>query len=134
MAVVVLGLFLLTDRRKQSRPKPVEQKTGQTVPSLETILTRPDEYSVTGLWREADDLARAGKAREAVRTLYLAVLALLHRSSLIRFERTRTNGEYVRQLRSKELLHAPFAGMTNLFEVKWYSESACEPDDYATCR
>ena len=97
-------------------------------------MTRPDEYSVSGLWREADNLARAGRARDAVRTLYLAVLALLHRANLIRFERTRTNGEYVRQLRSRETLRTPFAGMTSLFEVKWYSESTCEASDYTTCR
>ena len=33
--------------------------------------------------------------REAVRTLYLAILALLHRENVIRYERTRTNGGIV---------------------------------------
>ena len=34
-------------------------------------------------WR-AEELARAGRCLEAVRALYLAVLALLHRADLIR--------------------------------------------------
>jgi Domain of unknown function (DUF4129) len=134
LAVLILALVLSWQRHDGPKPKTLAQESGQEAPSLETILTRPDQYSVAGLWREADELARAGRLREAVRILYLAVLALLHRSNLIRFERTRTNGEYVQQLRSRESLHAPFRHMTSLFEVKWYSESDCQPLDYQTCR
>jgi hypothetical protein len=134
VATLVVATVQFWQRRQQQPAKPVTQQSGVAVPSLENILTNPHEFSVTGLWREADDLARAGRGREAVRTLYLAVLALLHRASLIRLERTRTNGEYLRQLRSRDTLHTPFAGMTNLFEIKWYSENTCEPTDYQACR
>jgi Domain of unknown function (DUF4129) len=134
LAVLILALVLSWQRRDAPKPNTPPQESGQEAPSLETILTRPDQYSVTGLWREADELARAGRLREAVRTLYLAVLALLHRSNLIRFERTRTNGEYVQQLRARENLQAPFRQMTNVFEVKCYSESDCQAPDYETCR
>jgi hypothetical protein len=134
VALVVVSVKLFLDGRKPTSPKPAPQETGQTAPTLETILARPDGFSVTQLWREADQLAGAGRMREAVRMLYLAVLALLHRTNLIRFERTRTNGEYVRQLRSQETLRAPFADMTRLFEIKWYSESGCDSADYRACR
>jgi hypothetical protein len=134
VAILIVALIQGLQGRKRKPSNPVVQQAGQLTPSLETILTNPNEYSVTGLWREADELARAGRLREAVRTLYLAVLALLHRANLIRFERTRTNGEYVRQLRSRDDLRMPFSGMTNLFELKWYSESACETADYHACR
>jgi hypothetical protein len=110
------------------------EETGSAAPSLESILTQPERYTVSGLWAEAESLARDGRHREAVRALYLAVLALLHRSNLIRFERTRTNGEYVHQLRPRTELHRPFASLTRRFEVQWYSERICLADDYQACR
>ena len=65
---------------------------------------------------------------EAVRSLYLAVLSLLHRQHLLRYEPTRTNGEYVLQVRlapqAPPELHAVFEGLTGLFEGKWYGERA----------
>jgi membrane peptidoglycan carboxypeptidase len=42
----------------------------------------------------------------AVRTLYLAVLALLHQGGLIRYQRTRTNGEYVQLAYSPKAVDA----------------------------
>jgi hypothetical protein len=104
------------------------------VPPLESLLTQPGEGTVAGLWRKAETLAGGGEFREGVRTLYLAVLALLHRANLIRYERTRTNGEYAQQLRAHEGLHEPFVRLTHLFELKWYSDGFCEAGDYRTCR
>jgi hypothetical protein len=122
--VVFLLRWWLADRA------PVLAAVGRSDPSLESILTQPDRFSVETLWRQADDLARRGQFLEAVRHLYLAVLALLHRSNLIRYERMRTNGEYVRQLRSHAALHGPFARLTNLFELKWYGERSCQAADF----
>src|SRR5207302_6693028 len=120
----------------KNRPKKEEKK--QTAapegPDLEAVLTHPDEQSAAALWGEADELARKGRFLEALRNLYLAVLVQLHRANLIRYERTRTNGEYARQLRSKgDNLHRPFKGLTGIFEVKWYGERACQPGDYDSC-
>jgi hypothetical protein len=96
------------------------------------------EQSPATLWRQADTLAGDGHFRDAVRVLYLAVLALLHRQRLIRFEPTRTNGEYVRQVRLSEQappeLHEPFEQLTHLFETAWYGERPCESGDYRACR
>jgi hypothetical protein len=90
------------------------------------------------LWRQAEELARRGEPLPALRTLYLAVLALLHRASLIRYERTRTNGEYAQQLRRSEAAPAgvpeAFGRLTNTFEVKWYGERACQRADFDACR
>jgi hypothetical protein len=89
-------------------------------------------------WQEAEALARGGRHLEAVRSLYLAVLSLLHRQHLLRYEPTRTNGEYVQQVRlaaqAPAELHAPFEGLTALFEVKWYGERACTADEFDECR
>lgn len=83
-------------------------------------------------------MARAGNHLEAVRLLHAAVLALLHRANLIRYEPTRTNGEYLAQLERAaaggEEVQEPFRRLTGMFELKWYGERACSPEDYLTCR
>jgi hypothetical protein len=83
-------------------------------------------------------LARQGEFLEAVRRLYLAVLAQLHRSHLIRYEKTRTNGEYLRQVRlapeAPAELHASFGRLTWLFDQKWYGDRACDGQEYGACR
>ena len=64
----------------------------------------------------------------------LGVLVLLHRANLIRYERTRTNGEYANQLRPHADLHEPFYNLTGVFEAKFYGERTCQPEDYTACR
>jgi hypothetical protein len=134
-AVIVVGVALLVRSWQRNRPKAQAGEQGANELALEDVLNEPDRQNVAGLWRQSDELARAGRFLEAVRTLYLAVLALLHQASLIRYERTRTNGEYADQLRRKAVpVHRPFLGLTGLFEVKWYGERACQAGDYQTCR
>lgn len=138
LACVIVGVLLFVQQRrtlpKVDKPKP----TGAAMPSVESIQTEPDEHTASALWQQADELARQGQFLEAVRRLYLAVLAMLHRSHLIRYEKTRTNGEYVRQVRlapeAPPDVHACFNQLTRLFDRKWYGDRACEEREYADCR
>jgi hypothetical protein len=127
---VVAAAVMFLVRWWSAERAPVRAEVGRSEPSFESIVTQPDRFSMEALWRQAEDLARRGQFLEAVRSLYLAVLALLHRRNLIRFERMRTNGEYVQQLREHPALHGPFQRLTNLFEVKWYGERSCQVADY----
>jgi hypothetical protein len=134
-AVIVVGIVILVRNWLRNRKPKVPGQVGVNEAAAENVLEEPDKQNVAGLWRQSDELARAGRFLEAVRTLYLAVLALLHQAHLIRYERTRTNGEYADQLRRQARpVHRPFLGLTGLFEVKWYGERACRPEDYQTCR
>jgi hypothetical protein len=134
-AVLVVGIVLLVRSWQRNRPKTQVPEQGVSDRALEDVLSEPDRQNVASLWRQSDELARAGRFLEAVRTLYLAVLALLHQASLIRYERTRTNGEYADQLRRKAVpVHRPFLSLTGLFEVKWYGERSCQAGDYQACR
>jgi hypothetical protein len=134
VAVVLLGVGLAIRYWLQNRKPSPERRVGAVAPASEELLDDLDRTDAFGLWRQSDELARTGRFLEAVRTLYLAVLALLHQAALIRFERTRTNGEYADQLRPRAALHGPFVGFTRLFEVKWYGERACAAEDYSACR
>jgi hypothetical protein len=137
LAVLAVALYLyLSSRRSTSAPK-TRMVRGDEMPA-ESEARQVLEESPAELWRRAESLAGEGRFREAVRVLYLALLALLHRQQFIRFEPMRTNGEYVRQVQLSERapaeLHEPFARLTDLFEARWYGERPCESGDYGACR
>jgi hypothetical protein len=138
LAILVVACLQFFQRRSTAAPKTETPQTGQTAPSLDDVLRQPRPETAAALWRQAEQLAAAGNHLGAVRLLYAAVLAVLHRASLIRYEATRTNGEYVDQLRanpeSPEEVHEPFHRLTGLFELKWYGERACRAEDYRDCR
>ena len=140
LAVLLVGAVMFIASRKKgpppARPAAVPAKTVQktAAPHEPSPIERP----VAELWREADELARNEKHLEAVRVLYLAVLSLLHRRQLLRFEPTRTNGEYIRQVRlapaAPPPLHRVFQDFTNFFELKWYGDRACDGAEYRAVR
>ncbi len=140
LAVVAVGtVLLIATRNRGPRParatlvpaKTVQQTTQRHEP-------QPHERPPAELWREADEQARNEQHLQAVRTLYHAVLSLLHRRQLLRFEATRTNGEYVQQVRlaaqAPPALHAAFADFTSFFERKWYGDRACDAAEFREAR
>lgn len=130
-AVAVVLLALIWGRRQPQAPK---KSVAVEADALERPLERPDRQSVDDLWQRAEELARAGNYRDGVRVLYLAVLAVLHRANLIRFEPTRTNGEYVRQLRPRADLGQPFRDLTRRFEQQLYGAATSRGEDFDVCR
>jgi len=136
VAAVLLGaLALAIAQWLRNRPSKKSQATarGDLPFDLHEGLPDLDKQDVRSLWHQADVLAQSGRYLEATRVLYLGVLALLHQAGMIRYERTRTNGEYADQLRRKPV-HRPFLSLTRIFEVKWYGERSCQPEDYSSCR
>jgi hypothetical protein len=134
LVMVVVGVALAW-KSAPAKPKVVTTANkGPTEPTLESLLTQNDRTVPDRLWKQADDLAAAGRFLDAVRMLYNAVLAQLHRADLIRYAPTRTNGDYVDEVRERTEIYMPFRGLTGVFEVKWYGEKSCQPDDYQTCR
>jgi hypothetical protein len=135
LVVAAVRFFSSRRGRQPARPRPED-----TSPEAGPVDAEPPphEQSAEALWRRAEELARAGDFRAAVRALYLAVLSRLHHQHLLSYEPTRTNGEYVRQVRLAEGappdLHVPFEHLTTLFEARWYGEGACAAGDYAACR
>jgi hypothetical protein len=136
LAVLVAAVvFAWTSRSRSAKNAP---KTKTSTAALKEELFQPREQSAEELWQLAAGLAREGRYRAAVRDLYLGVLALLHRQHLLEYQPTRTNGEYLRQVRlaptSPPNLHQPFRTMTRLFEDHWYGERGCAQEDYDACR
>jgi hypothetical protein len=134
--LVVAGLLFLSTRgRPRPQKAPVKAAPEKMAPA---DLPRPEDHSPTESWRRAETLAAEGRFLDALRHLYLAALFQLDRKQLLHYEATRTNGEYVRQVRLSEhappALQAPFERLTNGFEVQWYGERSCDAGEYAAFR
>jgi hypothetical protein len=137
-ACLVLAFKLYLESRKAMVKAAPKVSTGEAARAVESAIADLDHVSAAALWQQADELARQGNFLEGLRRLYLAVLALLHRARLIRYEKTRTNGEYIRQARlapeAPPELHTPFGEMTRRFDQKWYGDRACDESEYGLCR
>jgi hypothetical protein len=139
LSVIAAGVFFYLQSPRSPRPPKADRSATGSNASVQDDDTRLiTEESPANLWRQADALAAKERYREALRQVYLALLASLHSRHFIRFEPTRTNGEYVRQLRLSEQappeLHQPFQRLTQLFETAWYGERPCEESDYRAAR
>jgi len=140
LAVMVVGAVLfIASRNKRPRLKRAPLVAAKTVQhTTERHEALPHERPPAELWREADEQGRNEQYLQAVRTLYLAVLSMLHRQQLLRFEPTRTNGEYLQEVRlapqAPAELHEVFREFTALFERKWYGDRACDAAEFRACR
>jgi hypothetical protein len=94
--------------------------------SLEDIEDNLLEADIPDHLREA---LRAGDYKMAIRLHYLALIQSLAHRRLIRWEREKTNGDYLRELQAHPLF-ADFREMTLVFERIWYGDRAVSEPDY----
>lgn len=82
--------------------------------------------------QEATARANAGDYRGAVRALFIAGLMQMDRAGLIRFERTRTNGDYLRAVRRQgaRAVYEQLLSFTRGFERIWYGDAPANESDY----
>jgi Domain of unknown function (DUF4129) len=119
VVAVVLVMLLL-----RSRPKPdaSDDEAGQAVTESAlsddpaSALSRPAE-SWAGL---ADELAAKGEFREAIRHLYLALLARLHRDGVIDYDPTNSNWDYLLAFKGAAEVRGAFRDLTRRFDFAWY--------------
>jgi hypothetical protein len=85
---------------------------------------------------EANDLfAQAGQAfrdglhAEAIRLALLALIARLEKQGLLRYDTTRTNREYQRELRQRAELAARFGQLARIYDRVWYGLEAAHAAD-----
>jgi len=95
----------------------VKKKKGDRVILGERIAA---DASVNDLFSEADDLARRGELRLAIRKGYIALLCELSDRKLIGLARHKTNRDYLRDVRKRPRLFENMSGMTSTFERHWY--------------
>jgi hypothetical protein len=79
-------------------------------------------------WEErALELAQAGRAREAIRAWYHALLVRCYGAGLLQYRRGRTNWEYLRALSPQISWRPQFEDLTRRFDVEWYGHAESTP-------
>ncbi len=90
--------------------------------------------SAHDLFSEADDLARTGDVRLAIRKGYIALLCELSDRKLIGLARHKTNRDYLRDVRKRPRLFENMTGMTRTFEQHWYGLKQIEASEWEDFR
>lgn len=84
------------------------------------------------LIKQGQQMAKEGNFRAALRFLFLAVLKRLDEAQVIAYERNRTNAEYLRMLRARQLpsLYEMMASLVRDFDLFWYGQRPATEEVY----
>lgn len=83
---------------------------------------------------EAENLARSGDLRLAIRKGYIALLCELSDRKLIGLAQHKTNRDYLRDVRKHQNLFQNMRFLTNSFETHWYGFSKADEKDWEEFR
>ncbi|MBS2030529.1 MAG: DUF4129 domain-containing protein [Deltaproteobacteria bacterium] len=83
---------------------------------------------------EADRLAASGRFREAIRSLYLALLASMHRRGAIDYHPALSNWDYCDHFRGEPGELPPFRELTLRFDFGWYGRLGADAEGYGQFR
>jgi len=120
MAISLAIRITQAGKRAPKKPEAESQPAAQEGPATE------DEAL-----SDADAALKRGNYRDALRSLYRALLLFLARQGAINYGRGITNWEYVRTVRAASTaLAEPLAASTVLFEPRWYGSVPATPADY----
>lgn len=90
--------------------------------------------SSNGAMQRAQALSNQGDYRNAIRYLYLSSLLILDERGLLRYDRSRTNREYLRSISSKPQLSDSLGSVIDVFDRVWYGFDAVDEDTFQSYR
>ncbi|MEM7030471.1 MAG: DUF4129 domain-containing protein [Chloroflexota bacterium] len=119
LAIVFFFLFreVLSDFVSQAEFDPDELEGGVPL-TAETALAR------------ANDLSSAGDYRTAIRYLYLSSLLHLDERGVLRYDRSRTNREYLRSVADTPDLAQTLREVIDIFDRTWYGFQPVDEPTY----
>lgn len=92
------------------------------------------DASAADIFDEAENHAREGDYRGAIRKGYIALLCELGDRRIVRLARYKTNRDYLRDVRKRTGLFENMTGLTGNFESSWYGIRLAEAKDWADFR
>jgi hypothetical protein len=122
---IAIAVFLLA-RREPSLPP-------SAAPASAAPFEDPRARAPRDWLAQATELAALGRHREALRAVYLATLVALDRHRALTFDPTRTNWQYLGQLRDAAV-RADFRELTRVFDRIWYGHEPADLRDVELCR
>jgi hypothetical protein len=89
-----------------------------------------DMLTSKGAFKRAENLSMQGDYRNAIRYLYLSSLLVLDEQGVMRYDRSRTNREYLRSVSSRPELVKPLRDVIEVFDRVWYGFEAVDENTY----
>ena len=81
-------------------------------------------------FNKAQSLSRGGDYRSAVRYLYLSSLLLMDERGVLRYDRSKTNREYLRSVANSPELAKPLEEVIEVFDNVWYGYHSLEEESF----
>ena len=123
-AVLVFLLSLFFISRSLSRSLVREAQLEAEGSESDDLLTSK------GAFKRAENLSMQGDYRNAIRYLYLSSLLVLDEQGVMRYDRSRTNREYLRSVSSRPELANPLRDVIEVFDRVWYGYEAVDENTY----
>lgn len=120
--LLILSLFYIS--RRLSRSLVREAELAAQGSEDEALLTS------RGALQRAQTLSTQGDYRNAIRYLYLSSLLVLDERGLMRYDRSRTNREYLRSVSSRPQLANPLRDVIDVFDKVWYGFESVDERTY----
>jgi hypothetical protein len=79
---------------------------------------------------KAQELSRGGDFRSAVRYLYLSALLIMDERGVMRYDRSKTNREYLRSVSDSPELSKPLEEVIEVFDNVWYGYHSLEEETF----
>jgi hypothetical protein len=89
-----------------------------------------DLMTSKGAFKRAENLSMQGDYRNAIRYLYLSSLLVLDEQGVMRYDRSRTNREYLRSVSSRPELAKPLRDVIEVFDRTWYGFEDVDENTY----
>ena len=122
---VLVAVIVQAIGRRSARSKPLALDEEEAV-----LVEARDNESLLGL---AEQQAKSGDYRRAFRLVYLASLVALDTGGVLRFDRSKTNWEYLRALRTagRGDIYSALTPLTREFDQVWYGFGLTDASHYA---
>ena len=122
---ILVGVIVQAIGRRSARSKPLALDEEEAV-----LVDARDNVSLLGL---AEQQAKVGDYRRAFRLVYLASLVALDTGGVLRFDRSKTNWEYLRALRAagRGDIYSALTPLTREFDQVWYGFGLTDASHYA---
>ena len=131
---VIVIVFVL----KTFLPRLLRRRTARGIKKAEPRIILGEriapEQSAHDLLSEAEQLARDGELRSAIRKAYIALLVELGDRKLISLAQHKTNRDYLNSVRNAPSLYLNLRGLTDRFERHWYGSVQATHDDWQEFR
>ena len=120
--VFLLSLFFISRGLSRSLVREA-QLAAEESPGDEMLTSK-------GAFKRAENLSMQGDYRNAIRYLYLSSLLVLDEQGAMRYDRSRTNREYLRSVSSRPELAKPLRDVIEVFDRVWYGFEVIDEKTY----